>query len=36
MGTTLTAVYVLDAHSAFVAHVGDSRIYVYQDDGYGR
>lgn len=32
MGTTLTAVYVLDTHSAFVAHVGDSRIYVYQDD----
>ena len=31
MGTTLTAVYLPSPHSAFVAHVGDSRIYVWQD-----
>ena len=31
MGTTLTAVYLPDARSAFVGHVGDSRIYVFQE-----
>lgn len=31
MGTTLTAVYLPNPHSAFVAHVGDSRIYVWQE-----
>ena len=31
MGTTLTAVYMPNPHSAFVGHVGDSRIYVWQD-----
>jgi protein phosphatase len=30
MGTTLTAVYVDDAHLA-VAHVGDSRAYIFRD-----
>ena len=31
MGTTLTAVYIKNAEKAFVAHVGDSRIYLLQD-----
>jgi len=31
MGTTLTAVYLKKNKRAFVAHVGDSRIYLWQD-----
>ena len=31
MGTTLTAVYIRNSDKAFVAHVGDSRIYLLQD-----
>ena len=30
MGTTLTAAYVDDAHVA-IAHVGDSRAYLFRD-----
>ena len=32
MGTTLTAVYMNDLDRAFVGHVGDSRIYLMQDE----
>ena len=35
MGTTLTAVYVDEAGLA-VAHVGDSRAYLYRDGELGR
>ena len=35
MGTTLTAVYV-DNHGLAVAHVGDSRAYLYRDGELGR
>ncbi len=31
MGTTLTAVYLPNPYNAFVGHVGDSRIYVWQE-----
>ena len=31
MGTTLTAVYLPNSHSAFVAHVGDSRLYLLEN-----
>jgi serine/threonine protein phosphatase PrpC len=31
MGTTLTTVYIPNRNSAYVGHVGDSRIYVWQD-----
>jgi serine/threonine protein phosphatase PrpC len=31
MGTTLTALYLPDRTKAFVGHVGDSRVYVWQD-----
>ncbi len=31
MGTTLTAVYIKNGEKAFVAHVGDSRIYLLQE-----
>ena len=31
MGTTLTAVYIKNKEKAFVAHVGDSRIYLLQE-----